>query len=157
MQYPWRPVTPKSSNEAHSHYNIKLYANTPKARQYHMPPRWGCTISLYLIHIFVSILQRNLFCIHVKYVSLNQPLSGSVKEGCGEGITYTPVRPGLMSWIRLGCPHWGCACRQSPASQWIWDHILEVRAASCSSICANLNELPARGKQQRASGGTSSA
>lgn len=37
VQYPWRPVTPKPSNEARSHYNIKLSTNTPNTRQHRMP------------------------------------------------------------------------------------------------------------------------
>lgn len=39
VQYPWRPVTPKPSNEARSHYNIRLSANTPNTRQHRMPLR----------------------------------------------------------------------------------------------------------------------
>jgi len=39
---------PLQPQMGHSHYNIKLSTNTPKARQYRMPPCWGCTISLFL-------------------------------------------------------------------------------------------------------------
>lgn len=111
VQYPCRPVTPKPSDEAHSHDNIRLSTN--KHTQSKAVPQ----ASLVRLHnIFVPNEQ---LCVHPTkkpvlriYKARVLPNSFQVLSREQKKPTHNPpLTLGLTFCVGLECTHWGYACR----------------------------------------------